>query len=115
MRCRFCTCRVQASPVALTYPDPVCPRPQRGGAGHRWTAVSSPITDYLRLTVKQFWRQPSMGDLSRMPSPVLLRNKALLEELFHTERMQRETFRSFGTVIRLQYQLPTASGHHAEW
>lgn len=106
MRCRFCTGRVAPSPTPLPYLDPVCPRAQRGGSDHRWTSITSPITDYLFLAVRRFWRNPSFGDLNRMASPVVLKNKALLEEWFHDKKVEREIFRKFGTVIRLQFELP---------
>lgn len=99
-RCRLCTARDSGE---AAEGDPVCPHPNKGGAGHDWMAVVNPITDYFWKTIHQFWeKQVPVG--TRLTATQLSILTSKLAGVFLENELR--TFQYFGVQVKLAFDKP---------
>lgn len=112
LRCGLCTGRVVALDGTSKLPlkeqdgDPVCRRSRReGGSDHVWLNVVSPVTDYFRTAIQDFWAaEVGDGDVSKVDSATLLGLKRKLgQQLFENRGLLKP---AFGIEISLAFDKP---------
>jgi hypothetical protein len=99
------------------HPDPLCPHPNLGAAGHDWLSIANPASNFFRKVILSFWAKecasyaaanprPDQREVRVEDLPMIKRNelkRKLEQELVDNESLLHD---SLGFTIHLRFEKP---------